>query len=90
MLAILLFALFSAAALASALALADAGVRGRNAFRLLRDDLARHDSRRHVTVTIVANNGPRMPVLRWASLSAGRLSRRTARVAAPTPLCAAA
>ena len=43
MIASLLVALFATVALASAVSLADAAVRGRNAFRLLRGDLTRID-----------------------------------------------
>ncbi len=89
MIALLLAALFAALAVASAVTLADAVVRGRNAFRLLRGDLARIDAVRTVTVRFEGDHAPaRMPALRPAGVSAARLSRRTLR--APEPLRAAA
>jgi len=89
MIALLLAALFAALAIASALTLADAVVRGWNAFRLLRGDLARIDALRNVTVRIEGDYSPaRMPALRPAAVSAARLSRRTVR--APERLRAAA
>ena len=67
MIATLLVALFATVALASAVSLADAAVRGRNAFRLLRGDLARTDDVRRVTVQFVGEEAPaRMPALRPA------------------------
>ena len=88
MIATLLVALFATIALASAATLADAAVRGRNAFRLLRGDLARIDSLRHVTVRFEAGETSRMPALRPAALKAARSVRRPAR--APERLRAAA
>ena len=88
MIATLLVALFATVALASAVSLADAAVRGRNAFRLLRGDLARIDSVRRVTVRFegVTATAP-MPALRNAPVSQ-RSTRRPAR--SPKPLRAAA
>jgi hypothetical protein len=88
MIATLLVALFATVALASAASLADAAVRGRNAFRLLRGDLARIDGVRRVTVQFADVEAPaRMPALR--PVSAVRSSqRRPARV--PERLRAAA
>jgi hypothetical protein len=89
MIATLLVALFATIALASAVTLADAVVRGRNAFRLLRGDLARIDSIRHVTVRFEGASAPAaMPALRPAAVSAARSARRTVR--APERLRAAA
>ncbi len=90
MIATLLVALFATIAVASAVSLADAAVRGRNAFRLLRGDLARIDGVRRVTVQFETNEAPaRMPALRPATVSATRSSpRRTVR--APERLRAAA
>jgi|GEM_PF-4430116 len=89
MIALLLATLFAALAVASAFTLADAAVRGRNAFRLLRGDLARIDAVRNVTVRIEGNNAlVRMPALRPAAVSSARSSRRTQRT--PERLCAAA
>lgn len=84
MTAFLLVALFAAVAIASVLTLADAAVRGRTAVRLVRGELARSDERRAVSVTMEGVEGPRMPALRPATLSAGRSSqRRTVRASAP-------
>jgi hypothetical protein len=89
MIASLLVALFATVALASAVTLADAAVRGRNAFRLLRGDLARIDGLRRVTVRFEGvTGGSAMPALRPAPVSAVRSSRRTVR--APERLRAAA
>ena len=70
MIATLLVALFVTVALASAATLADAVVRGRNAFRLLRDDLARIESVRRVTVQFegISQCNP-MPALRATTIS---------------------
>ena len=90
MIAVLSLALLATVAVASVLALADAAVRGRNAFRLLRGDMARLASDRQITVTFadVAGNSA-MPVLR--PVSANRVSRRrTVRVQGVRPLRAAA
>ena len=79
MIATMLVALFATVALASAVTLADAVVRGRNAFRLLRDDLERIESVRRVTVRLEgAGMCPPMPVLRDAAVSP-RPVRRPAR-----------
>ena len=84
MTAILLAVLFVTVAVASALTLADAVVRGRTAVRQVRDELARCEAVRMITVTMDGTEGARMPALRPAILSAGRSSqRRTARVSAP-------
>ena len=89
MIATLLVALFATVALASAVTLADAVARSRNAFRLLRGDLARVDSLRRVTVRFEGVNGlPAMPGLRTAPVSAIRSPRRTVR--SPERLRAAA
>lgn len=91
MIAILLVALFTAVALTSAITLADAAVRSRNAVRLLRGDLVRIDQVRSVIVrfeeSFAEDNAARMPALRPVSAvraSQRRLSRSPAR------LCAAA
>lgn len=90
MIAILLGALFAVAALASVAAIADAAVRGRNAFRLLSGELARIDSRRQISVTIEGFRlAARTPAMRAHSLSVGRLPARRP-VRALVPLCAAA
>lgn len=90
MIATLLVALFATVALASAISLADAAVRGRNAFRLLRGDLARIDGVRRVTVQFAGLEAPaRMPALRPAAVSAARSSQRRT-VRAPERLRAAA
>lgn len=86
--AILLVTLFAAVAFASVLTLADAAVRGRNAFRLVSGDAARMNADRRVTVTFV-DSAPeqRMPALR--AISAVRSTSR--RAVRPTqPLRAAA
>lgn len=89
MTAILLAALFATVAVASAATLADAAVRGRNAFRLLRGDAARIAAGRRITVTFVdaIHNTP-LPPLR--AISGGRAPGRVFRVQAPKPLRAAA
>lgn len=80
MIAMLLLALFATVALASAVALADAAVRGRNAFRLLRGDLARIDALRRVTVRFEGEEAARqIPALRPAAISAARSVRRPVR-----------
>ncbi len=81
MIATLLVALFATIALAGAVTLADAAVRGRNAFRLLRGDLARIDALRRVTVRFEGEEAPRgLPALRPAALTPVRVSpRRTLR-----------
>ena len=84
MIASLLVALFATVALASAVTLADAVARGRNAFRLLRGDLARIDKQRRVTVRFEGVNGAQaMPVLRAAPVSAIRSPRRSVRSREP-------
>lgn len=90
MITTLLVALFATVALASVASLADAAVRGRNAFRLLRGDLARIDGLREVTVRFEGGETPaRMPALRPTALSAARSSSRRT-VPAPERLRAAA
>ncbi|MGN3975391.1 hypothetical protein [Tsuneonella sp. SYSU-LHT278] len=89
MTAILLALLFAVVAITSALTLADCAVRGRNAFRHVRRELARSDAVRMITVTMDGADGARMPALRPVTLSAGRPSqRRTARVSAPLRVAA--
>jgi hypothetical protein len=89
MIATLLVALFATVALASAASLADAAVRGRNAFRLLRGDLARIDSVRKVTVRFEGEDmWQPLPVLRPVTVRGARGSRRV--VWAAQPLRAAA
>ena len=89
MIATLLVALFATIALASAVTLADAAVRGRNAFRLLRGDLVRIDAVRRVTVQFAdIEAAQRMPALRAVPVKAGRSASR--RVRAPERLRAAA
>lgn len=89
MIATFLLALLATVAVASVVTLVDAAVRGRNAFRLLRGDMARLDSDRRISVTFVDTaETARMPALR--AVSAVRSSpRRTAR-AGSQPLRAAA
>ena len=88
MIATILVALFATIAVASAVTLADAVVRGRNAFRLLRGDLVRIDSLRQITVRFEGDEAAqRMPALRTAPISK-RSPRRTVR--APERLRAAA
>ena len=84
MIALLLAALFAALAVLSAVTLADAAVRGRNAFRLLRGDLARLDTGRAVTVSYDCENEilP-LPPLRSLAISARRRVARPVRAAAP-------
>ena len=70
MIATMLVALFATIAVASAVTLADAAVRSRNAFRLLRGDLARIESVRQVTVRFEGINASApMPALRAAAVS---------------------
>lgn len=84
MLAILLVALFATIALASAVTLADGVVRGRNAIRLLRGDLARIDALRGVTVSYAGEpEVPALPPLRSLAISARRRVVQPARAAAP-------
>jgi len=84
MLAILLIALFATIALASAVTLADGVVRGRNAVRLLRGDLARIDAVRAVTVSYAGEpEVPALPPLRSLAISARRRVARPARSSAP-------
>jgi hypothetical protein len=91
MIATLLVALFATIALASAVTLADAAVRGRNAFRLLRGDLARIDTLRRVTVEFAdMEAAQRMPALRAVPVKAGRSATRPARGRTPERLRAAA
>jgi hypothetical protein len=78
MTAILLAVLFATVAVASALTLADAVVRGRTAVRQVRDELARCEAVRMITVTMDGAEGARMPALRPAVLSAGRSPQRRA------------
>ena len=88
MIATVLVALFATIAVASAVTLADAVVRSRNAFRLLRGDLARIDTLRRVTVRYEGEEAPRgIPAMRAASVSQ-RSTRRPART--PIRLRAAA
>lgn len=83
MLALLITALFAAIALASAVALVDAAVRGRNAFRLLRGDLARIEAVRRVTLTFTGEpEALPLPPLRSLAISARRRVIRPARAAA--------
>ncbi|GGD89365.1 hypothetical protein GCM10011515_06320 [Tsuneonella deserti] len=79
MIASLLLALFATVAVTSFVALADGVLRSRNAFRLLRGDLARIDTFRNVTVRFEGvNSSAPMPVLRPAAISAARAARRPA------------
>ncbi len=90
MIAVLSIALLATVAVASAFALADAAIRGRNAFRLFRGDMVRLASDRRITVTFADVAGhAAMPVLR--PVSANRASqRRTVRAQVSRPLRAAA
>lgn len=84
MIAILLVALFATVAVASVVSLVDGVVRGRNAFRLLRGDLARLDAVQRVTVSY--RDEPEalpLPPLRSLAVSARRRVARQARIAAP-------
>lgn len=80
--AILLVALFATIAAASVITLADAAVRGRNAFRLVRGDMTRINADRFVSVTFADYaESARMPALRPAGgalLTAARASHRRA------------
>lgn len=89
MLAILLVALFAAIAVASAVTLADAAVRGRNAVRLLRGELRRAGSVRRVTVSFDREPAVLpLPPLRSLAISARRRVSRPAPVAAPRRVAA--
>lgn len=80
MFAILLAALFVAAALGCAAVLADSAVRGRNAFRQLRGQLTRLEAAPQIRVTFAEPvRGAALPALRSRALSAGRPARRPAR-----------
>ena len=84
MIAFLLTALFAAIALVSAVAVADGAVRGRNAVRLLRGDLARVDALKIVTVSFEREGEAlSLPPLRSLAISARRRVARPARAAAP-------
>ena len=89
MIATLLVALFAAIALASAATLADAAVRGRNAFRLLRGDLARIDAVREVTVRFAGEDAWKpLPVLRPVAVRGVRGTRRVVWAAQPLRVAA--
>ena len=80
MFAMLLAALFVAAAIGSAVMLVDSAVRGRNAFRQLRGQLARLETAPRIRVTFaepVREAG--LPALRSRALSAPRPARRPVR-----------
>lgn len=80
MIAILLVALFAATAFGSAIVLADSAVRGRNAFRQLRGQLARLEHTPQVRVALIQFDSRRaFPVLRQRCVSAARPVRRPAR-----------
>lgn len=84
MIAILLVALFAAVAIASATTLADAAVRGRNAFRLLRGDLARANEQPRVTVRFEGEDQWQpLPALRPISVRGARGARRVVWTAKP-------
>ncbi|MFA9200977.1 MAG: hypothetical protein ACEQR8_07280 [Cypionkella sp.] len=89
MIALLLVALFATVALTSVWAVADAAVRSRNAFRLLRGDLARIDAARRVSVSF-ADDGKVLPLppLRSLAVSARRRAARQARAAFPRRVAA--
>lgn len=89
MIAILFVALFATVAVASALTLADAVVRGRIAIRQVRGALVQCEAIRVITVTMEGVECPRIPALRPVSLSGGRSSQRRT-VAATVPRRAAA
>lgn len=80
MIAILLVALFAAVAVASLFTLADAAVRGKNAYAVLRAD------RTAARVTMTGGSA-RLPTCRQVVVSAQRPARRPA---CPAPLRAAA
>jgi len=89
MFATFLIALLATATVASTFVIADAAVRGRNAFRLLRGDIARLQAPRRVRVTFVdAVVETRIPALR--PISAVRSSPRRTVAAGSQPLRAAA
>lgn len=89
MFAILLVALFAAIAVASAVTLADAAVRGRNAVRLLRGELRQAGSVRRVTVSFDREPAVLpLPPLRSLAISARRRVSRPAPVAAPRRVAA--
>jgi hypothetical protein len=84
MIATLLVALFAAVAVTSVITLADAAVRGRNAFRLLRMDSAQVDGERRVTVRFEGEDmWQPLPALRPLSVRGARGSRRVVWTAKP-------
>lgn len=89
MTAFLLVALFATVAVASALTIADAAVRGHSALRSLRVENARGDALRMITVTMEGIEGTRMPALRSVPAVSARSARRCA-VRSPAPMRAAA
>ena len=88
--AILLIALCAAAAIGSAAVLADSAVRGRNAFRQLRGQLARLENAPRISVGFSGGmSEPALPALRARTVSAPRRALRPAGSRAPTQHAAA-
>lgn len=84
MFALLVIALFAAAALCGIVVLADSAVRSRNAFRQLHGQLARLDGTPRISVNIVPPLlGDALPALRVRAVSAPRQVRRRAPSRAP-------
>jgi hypothetical protein len=89
MIATLLVAFFATLALASVVTLADAAVRGRNAFRLLRAEMGRIDDGRRVAVWFEGMEASaRKPARRPVAIVTARATPRNTR--APERLRAAA
>jgi len=86
MIAVVLFALFAATAVASGFVIADSAARGRNAFRQLRGDLARLDREQRITRIVEEGVLRRpMPALRRPAMATpARSSRRSVRSPVPT------
>ena len=84
MIAVLLVALFAVAALGGVAVLADSAVRGRNAFRQLRGQLARLEGEPRIGVAFIeCQPEPALPALRSRAVSAPRQARRPVRTPAP-------
>ena len=84
MIAFLLVALFAAVAVTSVATLADAAVRGRNAFRLLRSERVSADEDRRVTVRFEGEDmWQPLPALRPLAVRGARGARRVVWTAKP-------
>lgn len=85
MIAILIVAVFAAAALGSVLVIADSAVRGRNAFRQLHGRLAQFEAPAQVSIRFEEFGArPALPVLRQRALNAARPARRPVRSPLPS------